>query len=723
MGEAVMGIRFLRQLMTVAVAGVGVFVGPMSHAIADNQPVLTSSNPPQGGQSGGTVISATFNEEIGPSSTAHVYEETNGVRGSEVPAASVKTTASSSDAGAPVDTIVFTPAQIPLPVQGYLAIFRAVPRAGTPPADDPTKASTIYIHFAVSHVAPDLPNTAPPMAINENNQAAVPFTGTSPAGEVIKVVIADTSHPGAGGQPGPYDAAGSTTVAPCATLACPYTVLVDTTKSGPAQNTASPDTSSTLAPHYQWTATATNAAGSTSNQPQPIIKDTSPPAAPTNPADSIVNNSSDRTADLSVSAQHTADIHHYLVIVTDSAGGPPLTGTFVPDGNFGLSASIDVSGLADGTLQPEIAAVDEAGNISGSANPTSPLDSLTVVKESVPTQPDLAASTFTVDGQNVPLSQSIIATPEKLNIVFDEPIRLSWDSDESNQVSGPVIKRAGVCVADAHGLCLAGVPSASTDGRTLTWTPSSPLPGGRYTVTSVKAFAQSQTSCPDADPTFDPKPSSCESYDSSLPTASPQDPLASFTVAHPSVLSISARPSTLTYGTSTTLSGRLWRSDDSSALANRSIALTVSQAGTAIRVITAVTNGTGQWSVQLRLAHNATFSARFVGDQLDTPAVARTRAFVRTAVLLGAPSAATTSHRSVVTISGRVAPSLAGATITFYERRGTSTILLGRVTSTSRSTFAFRHLYGAGTHNVFAVIASSRYNAAGVSNHVRFTRT
>jgi len=430
-------------------------------------PSVTGSIPLQGGSlvaaDSNNPLSMTFDEGIFDAASTFVVHDAN----NDVPSGSVSYSSSSIDPTSPDDTISFTPSPA-LPNGAYTATVHVDGLSGS--ADNPRAFFDKTFNFWVNNAAPG--NVSHPTYINNVNNSAVPFSGTAAPGLTVNVDIINNQDPGHV-QDG-SDGTGSVLVPSCdAAPVCPWSVNVDASRLGDQNPSDSPDGT------YSWTASTsdgnTGATNSSNSGGAPangtIIEDTTAPDAPSVTASmDPLSATTLRTA----ATDASTDVASYSVDVTDSAATPTTL-------HFDFSAvshnlpqqSMDVSSLADGTLNVLVTAIDGAGNATFPTNALTGAPSPTKVTKNVGLKEDFADSFLTVDGNVVSFPSAAagaVRKPSSITVEFTQPIRLDWVDNSGTHGFTPVHHHSSVCVQRANSpiSCVNGSPTATQDGKGFT---------------------------------------------------------------------------------------------------------------------------------------------------------------------------------------------------------------------------------------------------------------
>jgi hypothetical protein len=326
-------------------------------------------------------------------------------------------------------TIEFSPSS-PLAAGAEYQVVVHVEEVGES-ATNPATADKTF-NFFVQNAAPSQLQTTASIA-NNVNETAFHFTGVAGAGQTVHISACCTSGtPPLGGQ----SVSGSGTASVCGQATCPFDVAVDVHSL--ANGTVT------------WSAFATDGNGDptgSTNGPS-FQKDDSPPTTPAAPQLSFPTSQTQLRVQDPNPDSPTNDVNHYVIKVTDSGSpartfGPKSVPTVSGDA---LDATIDVSGLNDGTLTVDVAAVDDAGNQSAFGEST--------ITKDAGNAPDFADSTISPAGNDISLQAAEshpIQSPTKVTIVFSQNVQPTW-TDSSNPLS-PKSGTSSLCVADPNGNC------------------------------------------------------------------------------------------------------------------------------------------------------------------------------------------------------------------------------------------------------------------------------
>jgi methionine-rich copper-binding protein CopC len=189
------------------------------------------------------------------------------------------------------------------------------------------------------------------------------------------------------------------------------------------------------------------AADTTAEGPQASttsVKDTAAPAAPVVDLPAVCAADAD-----AVPVRGSGEPAATATVTVDDEAQPataPVTFTVVVDEDGSFTRTLDLSSLQDGTLTATATQTDRAGNESGEGSDSAPKDT---------EAPTLVAA--------APGTGSTVAPPDRVSFTFDEQLS---DSHTVRLVGpdGPA----------------AGTVSQSSDSRTVTITPESPLSDGQY---------------------------------------------------------------------------------------------------------------------------------------------------------------------------------------------------------------------------------------------------
>jgi predicted GH43/DUF377 family glycosyl hydrolase len=199
---------------------------------------------------------------------------------------------------------------------------------------------------------------------------------------------------------------------------------------------------------------------------------------------------------------------------------------------------------------------------------------------------------------------------------------------------------------------------------------------------------------PGATPTPTPTPTP-----SPTPTPTPPPP-------PPAVLTLAAAPKTITYGRTSTLSGRL--SVGAAGVANRTVAILQQPVGsTAPKPLTTVTtDATGAFTTPVKPTKKTTYSLALAGVTSPAPV---------TVSVKHALSLKVTMKGRRATFSGRIGPRHASRTVTIQRKRGTRWVRYARLKTTRRSTYTLSRRLAKGRHQFRAITAADRDHLAGRS--------
>jgi hypothetical protein len=191
-------------------------------------------------------------------------------------------------------------------------------------------------------------------------------------------------------------------------------------------------------------------------------------------------------------------------------------------------------------------------------------------------------------------------------------------------------------------------------------------------------------------------------------------------------VTIARSKATVTYGTKVTLSGRLLRSTNSTAIAGASLLLfRVPDVGSTQHIATVKTSSTGRWSYTYAPGINANYYVRYLGAATNASSGStKVRTAVAALVRITSPANKTSSSASTpLVVKGTVAPNKAGATVGLYYVTGTGTLV--RITTARLSTssaYTFSVKLGKGTWHLRVAIGATRNNVGGRSSVLTVSR-
>jgi hypothetical protein len=585
----------------------------------------------------------------------------------------------------------------------------------------------------VTQAAPTVVLTDP---VNIGNVTTATVSGVAEPGSAIAVSVDDTTI----GSPvtGSGTADGTTGA---------YTVTVDLTSLADGALLA--------------TVVATDGAGNPSPAGTDVAtKDTVAPAAPVITARTPVSHA-DRAA--AVFAGTAEPLSSVALSVSDGTL-PAVVGTAVADAQGDWTKTLDVSGLADGTLALSAVATDVNGNAG-------PAGTGSVMKDETRAF-TIAVSATPVSGAVQPVTVTAHQTFDPLSptdtTYVGVPVLSSLDGHFTPGTCPAAVAGVSTCdgatkfgdlgtqsliamegagdefvsgtapvVVQATGLVFTvAPPTIASTGEVLSFTVTPTAASGASTAgySQTRTLVTTGGSSPATGSPLTCAAASCSSTvsfatpgtktvqvtDDGTPNRS--TPTRTITIPYVSSLSLATTRTTVVTGQSVTLFGKLKNASLNAALGGRSVRLyrRTAPATTYSLFATVTTASDGSYTKSIALTRNTAYQAKYVGDVGHMAATSIARGVLAAQKVT---ASYTLTGRTLV-VTGSVSPLKAGAAIYIWQKRADGSIAsLAKSFVSSSGSYRLSKTFVPGKYTVQVVTGSNSLNSAGFSGYRTITVT